>query len=134
MDSKIQIKINTISREQLYKHFLLCNTSLDSINLHQHVDKLYMYSTIFEAWDANIIAGICNCYLNNYEQGIAYISHIEIHKEYKRMGIGSKILNSVVTIAKSKGFKKLQLEVHKFLHLMNKKNWTRTNILVEFFI
>ena len=55
------------------------------------------------------VVGICAFYANRVP--VAYISHIHVCSQYRKNGIGRKMLDVVRDYAKAKGFSKIQLEV-----------------------
>lgn len=109
----VEVKIDTVNKEQLYKHFIDCRTNIGNIDLLEHTIKLRQNACTIEAWNEEELCGLCACYMNNYDTKVAYITHIEVHPEYKHQGLGSKIMDATIAEAKSKGFNRIQLEVHK---------------------
>lgn len=109
----IMIKIDSINEQQLLNHFIQCSTAIDGVNFVDHSHKLRQNACTIEAWKDDDLVGLCACYMNNLETRIAYITHIEVHPECKHKGYGRKIMDATIVEAKSKGFEKIQLEVHK---------------------
>lgn len=78
-----------------------------------YADKLINKAVIFEAWVDTELAGCCACYMNNPQGRAAYISYIGVNECYKRIGIGTKLINRVEYVAISNRFNSIELEVYK---------------------
>ena len=113
IDSDIKITINMSSKEDIYRHFVQTGTDLGDIDLAEHVNKLYNLSTNIELWDNDSIIGMVNCYMNNRETKIAYISHIAINSDCRGRGYGHLLIEYTIKKARAEGYNKVQLEVHK---------------------
>lgn len=57
-----------------------------------------------------LIAGYCGCY---GVAGEGYIYNVAVGKNYRRQGIGFRLLQDLIEAAKSRGIKSLTLEVRK---------------------
>lgn len=85
---------------------------MDGIDVLSHSQKIRKYATTIEAWKEDTLVGLCTCYLNNVVSGIAYVTHIQVHSGYRRMGVGQELMNATISLAKEKRFSILQLEVN----------------------
>lgn len=107
----ICVKSDTMSAEDIYKHFTYCKTPIVGVDLMEHSQKLRQHATTVEAWSGEQLLGMCACYMNDNVNKIAYISHIEVHPECKGKGIGKSILTATEQCAKNKGMESIRLEV-----------------------
>ena len=57
-----------------------------------------------------LIAGYCGCY---GVAGEGYIYNVAVGKNYRRQGIGFRLLQDLIEAAKSRGIESLTLEVRK---------------------
>lgn len=109
----INIKIDTLSAEAIYSHFIYCKTPIIGIDLYEHALKLRKYATTIEAWSGDQLLGMCACYMNDTINKTAYVSHIEVHSKYLGGGLGSRILKSTENLALEKGMEVIKLDVAK---------------------
>ena len=106
----IDIKIDTLSTDDIYNHFIHCKTPIVGKDLYEHSKKIRNFATTIEAWENNELCGMCACYMNNMDHKLAYITHIAVNPKYIRKGLGSRILVETENIAVRKGFDSIMLE------------------------
>lgn len=104
---------NTLSINDLLLQFEKSKIFLPVDDIWLYADKLINKAVIFEAWVDTELAGCCACYMNNPQGRAAYISYIGVNECYKRIGIGTKLINRVEYVAISNRFNSIELEVYK---------------------
>lgn len=114
---KFSFTINQSNIHTIYEHLIENNdffvpTLSVRVNINEYVQKLYNFSERFEAWDdsRSKLIGLLAIYLNNNTE-CCFISNISVSKEYQRKAIATKLINMAIKKAKSRHFKKIQLEV-----------------------
>ena len=81
----------------------------DEFFLGEYSKRLFCNAEFCVAQVDNNIVGIVAFYDNRVP--VAYISHIHVCSQYRKNGIGRKMLDVVRDYVKAKGFSKIQLEV-----------------------
>lgn len=108
-----EIRYNTLSIEQIVRHYEENGITLPNLNLEEYACKLKANAELVELWHNGKLVGLCACYMNNFEAKGAYISHIAILETYRGLKLGEYLISQVEQKAKSKGFDSMQLEVSK---------------------
>ena len=80
-------------------------------DLYIYADKLYKNALNYCAVRNQDIVGFISFYANNISS--AYISNLAVDEKHKGCGIGSKLVNHAISIAKSKGISSMRLEVNR---------------------
>ena len=109
----IHISIDQINTQDVYAHFIDCQTHIDGVNLVEYACKIRQNATTIELWGADTLVGLCACYMNDYDTRTAYITHIAIAPQYRGCGYGKQLLEKTIALATEKGFRYLNLEVVK---------------------
>lgn len=63
--------------------------------------------------DEEQLMGLSITYLNNPNQGYAYLTSIAVHPDVRGHGYGMTLLRATISTALQHGFKRLRLEVNK---------------------
>lgn len=112
----ISIKHNKTSIQEVL-NILNQNESIFSkissrqIDIIPFANKLFKNSEIFGAYDDSIFCGFIAFYCNDFISKSAYISIILLSQQYRKMGIGSKLLESVISYTTKIGMKTVMLEM-----------------------
>lgn len=104
-------KYNTVNEVHIVNHFRACSTPLEGIDIESHSKKLCNFAETFEIWFEDKLIGLCACYMNDIDSKVAYITHIEINKGYKGLGLGSRVLKMVFAKALALNYVAIKLEV-----------------------
>lgn len=78
------------------------------VALDEYVEKLAQNADLFYAMEGEVTCGSCAVYLN---QGIGYITSISILPDFWRRGIGTKLLDEVIRVAKKYKIEVITLRV-----------------------
>ena len=107
--------INQSNEYDIIKHFESCESvfyeSLKKrVDIVEHSKKLYEKSTRYEAWSENggggdTLVGLLATYINSKW---VYITNVSVCEQYKRNGIGTKLMNMLIADNPNKIF---ELEV-----------------------
>lgn len=107
--------INQSNECHIIEHFESCESVFyeslkNRVNIIEHSKKLYEKAIRYEAWDnvvggGNALVGLLATYVNSQW---VYITNISIAESYKRNGIGTKLMNMLLTDNPNKIF---ELEV-----------------------
>lgn len=73
-----------------------------------YIKKIIENANVFYAIDENVICGSCIVYLN---QETGYITSIGVMPNYRRHGIGTQLLDEVVSYAKQMDINEISLSV-----------------------
>lgn len=117
MNGRLLYAIDTADVSQILRHFHSCDqdfiTSLTSrVELVDYACKIINCATRYEAWYDQDLVGLVAVYLNDKSITV-FITSISVKSCFKRMGIGSNLLNMCLTDAAEKKIYKIQLEVEK---------------------
>lgn len=111
--SEVVYRVGTANVNQIVANLVENKMELEGINVYHYAEKLRTFSTLFEAWYGCKLIGLCACYLNNFSEQIAYISHLAIDVNFRRLGAGGMLLKMVVNACTKYGFNSIRLEVYK---------------------
>jgi ribosomal protein S18 acetylase RimI-like enzyme len=109
---------NTANLNEIKTHF----NSLDQnfveelkqkISLNHYFVKLIQNATLYEFWKDDLLIGFAAVYENRGIENLAYLTNISIIKNQTGKGIGSKLLQFIVTELQAKEFSEFALEVKK---------------------
>jgi ribosomal protein S18 acetylase RimI-like enzyme len=78
------------------------------------ISVAYQHDTFLVAWQYNEIIGTGALVRKSHSTG--EIVRMTVRREYRRLGIGTRILNALVEIAKDCGYRKVILETSKNWH------------------
>ena len=79
--------------------------------IDEYLEKLAKNAEVIIIRSEQSIIGFLAAYMNNTTEKIAYISLIGVTSSFMGKGIGSKLFDCCVNMAKEKGMTKLRLEV-----------------------
>ncbi len=82
-------------------------------NLGDYARKLNEYGELYVAKKEGTIIGFISYYMNDQITQTAYISLLAVLPEYRKNGVGEKLLSKMEEHARCEGFKKIGLEVDK---------------------
>lgn len=109
--------------ENEIKKFLLRNSFLfnpplnERLDLVKYANKLSSHSIHFiNVNKSNNIICFAACYFNDLKNRRAFLSFICVDFEFKRQGLGRKLLDEVFEYGKEMGFNEILLEVDKNNH------------------
>lgn len=135
--SKIQIKQNSCSYEEFYNFYeknQYCFTpSLKEqvASFDDYLNKIYKNAEKFEAYDRDNLVGIIAVYMNTAESRKAFITSVLVSSSYHGQGIAFALLNALTSVAISKSFLSIELEVYKdnkvAIHLYEKELFTKVS-------
>tara|TARA_B100000586_G_C19988251_1_gene375111 strand:+ start:271 stop:729 length:459 start_codon:yes stop_codon:yes gene_type:complete len=117
---QIKYQIKNAKKNDILCHLNTCNDyftpSLSSrVKLNTFSEKIYSSAISFEAWNENILIGLVSCYFNKNKTG--FINHASVIREFHKMGIFKKLLNSCINYGKELKFQSIKLEVEKENHI-----------------
>jgi ribosomal protein S18 acetylase RimI-like enzyme len=78
------------------------------VNLKEYSLKLYKYAEQFWVIDNKLNIGFSACYLNDSS---LYIATISVSESHKGLGLGKKLLNTIISFANENCVKCIHLEV-----------------------
>ncbi len=81
------------------------------LNLSDYSEKIALNATQFWVLNDEDEVGFAACYLNNPESEIGFITSISVCQKFQGKGLGSLLLNSIVSVGREQGFKHIRLEV-----------------------
>lgn len=104
--------VNQSNEHQIIEHFEKCEAVFyerlkSRVDIVEHSKKLYEKSTRYEAWNdngggGNTLIGLIAAYVNNEW---VYITNVSVAECYKHNGIGTKLMNMLITDNRNKIFK-----------------------------
>ena len=110
---------NSDYSEESLKEFFKTNDYLfpdpfsNYVNTDAYMEKLIKYGEILIAIHDNEMAGIACAYVNDYESFLAHLQMIFVKDKFQGLGIGRKLVYSIIELAREKGMKKVMLTVDK---------------------
>ena len=116
--NNIIFKVKEATEEEIFDHLRACNTqflpALDSrVEIHEYAKKLFKNAVTFEAWNAEILAGLIATYFSDSRNKIAFVSNVSLLKDYQGLGLASSLLNQCIDYARRCQFSEIRLEVDK---------------------
>ena len=110
-------RIGSASHEDLSIHLKACadyfNPPLDSrVNISDYALKISVRAVTFEAWSADVLAGLVAAYLDR-ENGKGFITSVSTVKEFTGRGIAKMLMQMCVDYSRKHGIRELSLEVSK---------------------
>lgn len=118
MQNNITCKIEPISLEELliYMRFQ-ANEAFPSLKdktkLHAFATKLYENAEFCLCRDEGNLVGMIAFYANGQGADFAYIPHVYVSPNYRKVGLFSRMLNTIEKYVQEKGFSEIRLEVEK---------------------
>lgn len=105
-------------KEQLRNHIyeiqdILVPPLTGRVDIEDYINKLSEHANLFYAMEGNIVCGSCAVYLN---QPIAFISSIDVLPNYWRKGVGSRLIEEVIRVARKLKKTDILLKVSKTNH------------------
>lgn len=82
------------------------------VNIFDYSEKIFKYAEHFYVLRKGRIICFSACYMNYGQESVAFITSISVVKDYQGQGIGNKLLNKIIDLAKNKKIKKIRLEVN----------------------
>ena len=83
------------------------------ISLNDYFFKIIQNATLYEFWKDDLLVGFVAVYENRGINAPAYLTNISVIESHAGKGIGSKLLQFVISELKAKGFSMFSLEVKK---------------------
>lgn len=104
--------------EKIYNYLLKIDNEFpvklsQKVNLIDYNEKLLKNGIVLVAKDKDIIIGILGGYINDFNGKEAYISILEIEKEYRKLGIACNLIKEFEKMANENNMKKIRLYTHK---------------------
>ena len=119
--------INLILKELETNSFLL---DLPDDEIEQYLLKIDEFSIFEKYYVDKQLAGFISYYCNNKETKEAFITLVLVDKKYRGMSIAQKLIISVISIVKDRGFFKCTLQVKvkntSAIHLYKKTGFYET--------
>jgi len=84
----------------------------DRVDIDEYSQRLYEKSLHFTLYDGDKLIGFSPCYFNNKLQGIGYISSLAIRDGYRRLGLGTYMLNKIKAYAQKNSFTIIHVTIH----------------------
>ena len=114
----IQYKKSTASTQQVLEHLKKCKDNfvpgLDKkVDIDVYAKKIMEHAITFEAWDANELIALIAAYFNDKKNNLAFITSVSTMKNYEKMGIASKLLETCIKYAEENRFKEINLQVSR---------------------
>lgn len=110
---ELNIKLNSLTLEELTKHFKLADLNLSRITIESHASKVFQHAQLIEAWYNNILIGLIAVYMNDDINKTAYITHVYVYPAYRSKGIANKLLQKCIELVQKKNYIAIGLEVDK---------------------
>lgn len=86
---------------------------LERVDIEEYAKKISEYACVYILRKEKITYGLVAIYMNDRINKTAYITLIGIAKKYRRMHLGSLLMNYCIEEARASGMKALKLEVDK---------------------
>ncbi|MFH5886169.1 GNAT family N-acetyltransferase [Halalkalibaculum sp. DA3122] len=97
--------------EKLDDHYTPPISSL--VDLTTYAGKIVQNAEILFIKSGTKTVGMSAVYCNDYDNYTAFITTIGMIKEYQGQGLGKKLLEKSIELARSEGMREIKLEVHK---------------------
>lgn len=101
-----------------------------SVGLDQYATKVIGSAHIEYVKRGGKIVGVCICYCNNLDTGVAYISLLGVDKEYRGQKLAKELVLKTISYARGKGF--MSIGVHSVnpiaIHLYESIGFTTTDV------
>lgn len=81
----------------------------DRVDLKEYAKKMYENAVIIAEVYDNQVVGLFAGYINDEKKKSAYISFVNVLKEYRRKGMAKKLLQEFIDVARKKGFCEIHL-------------------------
>ena len=110
---KSAIKVTDIKKilEKLDDYYIPPISS--QVELSEYAEKIRLNAEILVIKYNKNTVGISAVYCNDYDDYTAFITTIGMMDKYQGQGLGKKLLEKSIDLAKSKGMRKIKLEVHE---------------------
>jgi len=83
------------------------------LNLKEYSHKIMLNAIQFWVINDNHEIGFAACYFNNGDSGIGFVTTISVKSNFRGLGLGALLLNSIVSYGSEHGFSQIQLEVFR---------------------
>ena len=115
---EIVYKISTATKEDVYKHLVICNDNFLPVlslrtDIKEYAEKIVILSITFEAWHDGLLAGLIAVYVNDPAGQVAFITNVSVKKNLMGEGIASALLTKLIDYVTRKHFAEISLEVNK---------------------
>lgn len=81
------------------------------VEISDYANKIASKATRFEAWSGGKLIGLVAAYCNDLEKRIAFITSVNVLREWTGKGIAAKLMKQLVEHAKASGMHQISLEV-----------------------
>jgi len=104
--SDIEVYFNSLSEEFIEQ-------LKQSVIITDYIEKFIRNAVLYEFWKDNILIGLAVVYENRGIDNPAYLTNLSVSKGQTGKGVGSKLVQFMISKLKQKGFSELILEVIK---------------------
>ena len=116
MHNNITCKIEPISVEELLNYMRFqANEAFPSLKdeerLLSFATKLHENAEFCLCRDEEKLVGMIACYANGQGADFAYIPHVYVSPNYRKIGLFSRMLKTIEKYVQEKGFSEIRLEV-----------------------
>jgi ribosomal protein S18 acetylase RimI-like enzyme len=112
----VTFTIGSASLEDITNHLVLCDRNFKPAlsergSIKEYAAKIATHAVRFEAWENNRLVGLVAAYLNDYKEGVGFITNVSVEAGYLGKGIAKQLLQNCIEYALTNEFKFIRLEV-----------------------
>lgn len=116
MNSSIILRSNEASKAEIAAHLFRCDADFmpplsNRIDVDAYAAKIVSNAIRLEAWNGGNLIGLVAIYCNDKKNFLAYITNVSVQREWAGKGVGNRLTQKVIELAKKSGAKKICLEV-----------------------
>jgi N-acetylglutamate synthase-like GNAT family acetyltransferase len=116
MTELVEFKSDCASISEIYDFLKSCDADFvphlsSRVNITEYAKKISQNGNLFEAWCEDKLVGLVALYCNDKENGIAYITNVNVERSFMRGGIATKLVHNAIELAKSSKMQQIYLEV-----------------------
>ena len=113
-----EIEINKVLPGELLAIHSLCDKDFvpplsQRVEISDYCMKLISMAEIISYRRDGELQGVLAIYCNDHTGQTAYISSVCVHPDWRGRGVGARLLDYSISLAKIKGMKKIRLEVSR---------------------
>lgn len=85
----------------------------EKVDLNEYCEKLWEKAELVAEVQDEEIRGLVAGYMNDLENGSAYISLVGVSRDFRNQGLGKKLVHQFVLICREKQIRSVNLYTHK---------------------
>lgn len=132
----IEYAMSRASEKQVFEHLASCDNRYhpplsQRVDIAEYARKLRRRAETLEAWHGDELVGVVAIYINQAPT-VAFVSSVSVDDRFTGRGVGSRLVNDAIGLARSRGASAISLEVspqsHQAIQLYEKHGFRLTSV------